>query len=118
MQILFMLWISLLPYLKPAPAVSAAGRNHCQVYGAVYLERDPMYRSTASHIVFIGEEEAFADMVVFRESNKLFADAPAIWYITPNKAFASHILYVTDKPHLADFTVHFTDVRAIATCRD
>ncbi|GHA67794.1 DUF6150 family protein [Pontibacter akesuensis] len=118
MQVLFTLWLALLPFLQPTPTVSAAAPSPCRIYGSVYLERDPMYKSMASHIVFVGEEEAFADMVVFRESNKLFADAPAIWYITPNKAFADHILYVTDQRHLADFTVHFTDVRAIATCRD
>ena len=117
MQLLLALWISLLPYLGAAPAAEAA-RNHCQVYGAVYLERNPLYKNTASHVVYLGEQEAFADMVVYRESNKLFADAPAVWFVTPTKAFASHVLYVTDQRHQADFTVHFTDVRSFATCRD
>ncbi|WP_276499799.1 DUF6150 family protein [Pontibacter litorisediminis] len=117
MQILFTLWLALLPYVNAAPAAEAA-RNHCQVYGSVYLERNPLYKNTASHVVFLGEEEAFANMVVYRESNKLFADGPAVWYVTPNKAFADHVLYVTDQRHQADFTVHFTDVRSFATCRE
>lgn len=96
----------------------SAGKSYCHVYGSVYLERNPMYKNTASAIVFLDEEEAFANLVVYRESNKLFADGPAIWYITPSKAFANHILYVTDKRHEADFTVFFTDVRSSATCRD
>ncbi|TPE45603.1 hypothetical protein FJM65_03650 [Pontibacter mangrovi] len=96
MQALFILWMLLLPYEHAAPAAEVA-RNHCQVYGSVYLERNPVYKTTASRVVYLGEEEAFADMVVYRESNKLFADAPAVWYLTPNKAFADHVLYVTDQ---------------------
>src|SRR5690606_35867886 len=101
-----------------APETSVTADNYCRIYGSVYLERDPKYRNAASHTVFLNEEEAFADMVVYRESNKLFADATAVWYITPNKAFADHILYVTDNRNLADITLHFTTVRSFATCRE
>ncbi len=124
MQILFIGWMALFPFLKtPAAAPVAAsearlGKSYCHVYGAVYLERNQMYKNRTSATVFLNEDEAFANMVVFRESNKLFADGPAIWYITPNKAFANHILFVTDQRYQADFTVHFTDVRSSATCRD
>lgn len=124
MQILFIFWIALLPiFNSPAVAPAAAskasvGRDYCDIYGSVYLERDPRYKNTASRIVFLNEEEAFANMVVYRENNKLFADGRAIWFITPTKAFANHILYVTDQRHQADFTVYFTDVRSSATCRD
>jgi hypothetical protein len=121
MPILFTLWLALLPYFKtdaPKPDAENIVKDYCRIYGAVYLERDPKYRNTASHTVFLGEEEAFADMVVYRENNKLFADATAVWYLAPNKAFADHILYVTDNRNLADITVHFTDVRSFATCRD
>ncbi|WP_233555571.1 DUF6150 family protein [Pontibacter oryzae] len=118
MQILFILWMALLPHLTPTPVKPAVTRNHCQIFGSVYLERNPIYKNTASHVVYLGEEEAFANMVVYRENNKLFADGTAIWFITPNKAFADHILYVTEQRYQADFTVHFTDVRSFATCRD
>ncbi|MCJ8164811.1 hypothetical protein MKJ04_08140 [Pontibacter sp. E15-1] len=124
MQILFISWLALFPFLKaPAPMPAAAtelslGKSYCHIYGAVYLERNQMYKNRTSATVFLNEDEAFANLVVFRESNKLFADGPAIWYLTPNKAFANHILYVTDQRHLADFTVHFTDVRSAAVCRD
>ncbi|MHA6249814.1 DUF6150 family protein [Pontibacter sp. CAU 1760] len=124
MQLLFLGWMMLWPLfataaIVPTPAAEAnIGKSYCHVYGAVYLERNPMYRTTASATVFLNEEEAFADLVVYRESNKLFADGQAIWYITPNKAFANHILYVTDERYKADITVHFTDVRSSATCRN
>ncbi|MFD3002135.1 DUF6150 family protein [Pontibacter toksunensis] len=124
MHLLFIFWIALLPmFNSPAAAPAAAGetrfgRDYCDIYGSVYLERDPKYKNTASRIVFLNEEEAFANMVVYRENNKLFADGRAIWFVTPTKAFADHILYVTDQRHQADFTVYFTDVRSSATCRD
>lgn len=114
----------MLPHIHTPPVAPASAgevnidRDYCAIYGAVYLERDPRYKNTASKIVFLNEEEAFANMVVYRETNKLFADGTGIWYITPNKAFANHILYVTDQRYQADFTVYFTDVRSSATCRD
>lgn len=107
------------PAVAPAATSEASiGRDYCDIYGSVYLERDPRYKNTASKIVFLNEEEAFANLVVYRENNKLFADGRGIWFITPTKAFADHILYVTDQRLQADFTVYFTDVRSSATCRD
>lgn len=123
-QILFVCWIALLPLFTtpataPAPVSEiSAAKDYCHVYGAVYLERDPRYKNTASAIVFLNEDEAFANMLVYRENNKLFADGPGIWYITPHKAFANHILFVTEQRNQADFTVFYTDVRSSATCRD
>ena len=120
MPILFTFWLALLPFFKPAatPVSLVAGNDHCRIYGSVYLERDPKYKNDARYTVFLNEDEAFADMVVYRENNKLFADATAVWYITPKKAFADHILFVTDNRNLADITVHFTTVRSFATCRE
>ncbi|WP_299826139.1 hypothetical protein [uncultured Pontibacter sp.] len=124
MQILVTLWFALMPLLLakevgPAPVKNAAvARDYCGIYGAVYLERDPKYKNTAAYTVYLNEDEAFANMVVYRENNKLFADATAIWYLTPKKAFADHILYVTDNRNFADFSVHFTNVRSFAACRE
>lgn len=124
MQILISFWLTLIPlFLTPtetpvAAKQTAVARDFCRIYGSVYLERDPKYKNTAAFTVYLDEEEAFANMVVYRESNKLFADATAVWYLTPNKAFADHILYVTDNRNFADFTVHYTKVRSFATCRE
>ncbi|MBC5994698.1 hypothetical protein [Pontibacter cellulosilyticus] len=124
MQILITFWLALAPMFltpKAAPAEAkkaAVARDYCKIYGAVYLERDPKYKNTAAYTVYLNEEEAFANMIVYRENNKLFADATAIWYLTPNKAFADHILYVTDNRNFADFSVHYTNVRSFATCRE
>ncbi|MBD1398534.1 hypothetical protein H9Q13_15285 [Pontibacter sp. JH31] len=122
MILLITLWFALLPHLaEPQPAaaipVTAVNKDICRIYGSVYLERDPRYKNTASYTVYLGDEEAFASMVVYRESNKLFADGTAIWHITNKKAFADHVLFVTDNRNFADFTVHFTAVRSYAACR-
>lgn len=124
MQIILTFWLALLPLLfasenkSEVATIATTDRNICRVYGAVYLERDPKYKNTASFTVYLNEDEAFANMVVYRENNKLFADGTAIWYLTPSKAFADHILYVTENRNFADFTVHYTDVRTFATCRE
>lgn len=122
MILMISFWLSLLPFLagpQPAaePSVAVVSKDICRIYGSVYLERDPKYKNTAAYTVYLGDEEAFAAMVVYRESNKLFADGTAIWHITNNKAFADHVLYVTDNRNFADFTVHFTNVRSYAACR-
>lgn len=122
MILLINLWLLLFPFLgtpQPAAAPSVATQNKdiCRIYGSVYLERDPKYKNTAAYTVYLNDEEAFASMVVYRESNKLFADATGIWHITNKKAFADHVLYVTDNRNFADFTVHFTNVRSYAACR-
>lgn len=122
MPILFALFLSLFAPEQALVVVPAskgiAINDYCKIYGSVYLERDPKYKSTASYTVFLGEEEVYANIVVYRESNKLFADDLGIWYITPTKAFADHILYVTDNRNLADFSVHYTTVRSYAGCRE
>ena len=105
--------------VAPAPVAQPVSgqKDYCRIYGSVYLERDPKYKNTAAYTVYIEKEDAFANMIVYRESNKLFADATAVWYITPKKAFADHVLYVTENRNLAQFSVYFTDARAFAECR-
>ena len=105
--------------IKPEPAEEVVQNDrHCRIYGSVYLERDPGRRSYASYTIFVDEEEAFADISVFKEDNKLFADKAGLWYITPNRAFADHVLFVTENRAFADFSVYFTDIRSFAGCRN
>jgi hypothetical protein len=122
MPILFALFLSLLAPQEVINSFPASEKivikDYCKIYGSVYLERDPRYKNTASHTVFLDEEEVYANMIVYRENNKLFADGTAIWYITPTKAFADHILFVTDNRNFADFSVHYTTVRSYATCSE
>lgn len=90
----------------------------CQLFGSVYLTSDPKQKNLARYIVYIEPEEAYADLIVFKENNKLFADAPGLWFITTSRSFSDHIFFVTTNRAFADFSVHFTSKRTFAGCKD
>ncbi len=121
----FFFLLLVLPFLPVAaeklsfpgkPAVAAS--KYCRIYGSVYLERDPRRKNATQFTIYEETEEAFANLVVYKESNKLFADAEGLWYITPNRDFADFVLFVSPNRNLADFGVHFTTIRSFAGCRD
>ncbi|RTQ53795.1 hypothetical protein EJV47_01540 [Hymenobacter gummosus] len=103
-----------------APADLRQGRGYadpCKLYGAVYLERDPRRRGFCSATVYVEQQEAFANLVVYQEANKLFADKPGLWYITDARDFADYSVLVTDNRSFADFGIFYTKVRSFAGCR-
>ncbi|WP_375435340.1 DUF6150 family protein [uncultured Hymenobacter sp.] len=102
------------PFVAAAPAASL---EPCRIYGTIYLERDPRRRGTCFGVIYEEPEEAFADVLVFTEDNKLFADKAGLWYFTEARDFADYVLFVSDKRALADFSVHYTKVRSFAGCR-
>ncbi len=90
----------------------------CRIYGSVYLTSDPKYKSLARYIVYLEPEEAFANLVIFKEENKLFADKPGLWYPAPAHDFADYVLFVTTNRAFADFSVHYTKARSFAGCKE
>lgn len=100
-----------------APTSVTQSVEACRIYGSIYLETDPRRRSDCFATVYLEPEEGFADVLVFKESNKLFADKAGFWYFTMARDFADYALFVTDKRNLADFSIHYTDVRSYAGCR-
>lgn len=100
-----------------SPPSAAQSIEPCRIYGSVYLETDPRRRSYCFATVYLEPDEAFADVLVFKESNKLFADKTGFWYFTMARDFADYALFVTDNRNLADFSIHYTDVRSYAGCR-
>ena len=109
------------PMPTPVVAVPAVARpaesEFCQIYGAVYLERDPSRRAYCAFIAYEEPEEGFADLNVFKEDNKLFADQPGLWYITPTREFADYVVFITPNRAFADFAIHYTTARTFAGCR-
>ncbi len=95
--------------------VYAQGFNTCQLYGVVYVTENP---SEANFKVFVEESEAFADLVVFREDNRLMADRPGIWFEADSPAFANFSVYIEKNRGLADFAIFYTDVLSFAGCKD
>jgi hypothetical protein len=104
------------PFVAPV-AVPAGSIDPCQIYGSIYLETDPSRRSYCFATVYLEPEEAFADLMVYKEDNKLFADKAGFWSPASTRDFADYVLYVTDKRALADFYIHYTDSRSFAGCR-
>lgn len=85
---------------------------HCDVYGRIYEVDDPMQ---AQFIVYEGTE-AFADLVVYEQRNRLYADKPGMWYFEEKKENARYRVYFTDKESEADFVVYFTRFESFAGC--
>lgn len=120
-MLLVPLFAWLLNAAAPAPPVPAVAKpadvEFCQIYGAVYLERDPSRRAYCAFIAYEEPDESFADLNVFKEENKLFADQQGLWYISPTRDFADYVVFVTPTRAFADFSIHYTTARTFAGCR-
>jgi hypothetical protein len=103
-------------FLPGKPTVLAP--DFCRIYGSVYFERDPRRKAGTHFTIYEETEEAFANLVVYKEDNKLFADAPGLWYVTPTRDFADFVVFVSPNRNLADFGVYFTRIRSFAGCKE
>ena len=103
--------------LSPAKAAAPTDMEPCKIYGSIYLETDPHRRSSCFATVYVEPEEAFADVLVYQESNKLFADKAGLWYPADNREFADYNLFVTTDRNLAEFSIHYIKVRSFAGCK-
>lgn len=104
--------------VKIPVAVRAAGPlEPCKIFGSVYLETDPSRRGYCYGTVYIEPEEAFADVLVFKENNRLFADKGGLWADAPARDFADYVLLVVTDRSRADFSIHYTTVRSFAGCK-
>ncbi len=113
----FSFLFSALLALGPSARAPKGSIDPCKIYGSVYLETDPARRGGCFGIVYVEPDPAFADLLVFKESNKLFADKAGLWAEAPNRDFADYVLFVTPTRGLADFTIHYTTVRSFAGCK-
>ena len=86
----------------------------CSLKGSVYVTDNP---NRAHFYVFVEEFEGSADLSVYPEENKLFADQPGLWYYTEQEAFSDFVVYFTDNKSSADFSIYYTDVASFAGCR-
>ncbi|RZK17209.1 MAG: hypothetical protein EOO56_18415 [Hymenobacter sp.] len=114
---IFSFLLTALLALLPAHAAPVGSIEPCKIYGSVYLETDPRLRSSCFATVYIEPEEAFADILVYQENNKLFADKAGLWYPAENRGFADYALFVTTDRNLAEFSIHYTKVRSFAGCK-
>ena len=85
-----------------------------KIFGSIYLETDPRRRSYCFATIYEESEQAFADVLVYKEDSKLFADKSGVWYFTPTRDFADYVLFVAKDRGQADFSIHYTKVRSYA----
>lgn len=90
-------------------------RDVCDIYGAIYFTQAQEW---AQFRMFETDSEVFADLVIYEETNRLFADRQGLWYVTEDSLTADHYVYYTENRGLADFTVYFTDIPAAARCNN
>lgn len=85
----------------------------CDVYGKIYVTGDAR---RADFRVYVEDTESFADVIVFKQSNSLFADRAGQWNFVNNRDFARVIIYWEKQRNMADFSIAYTDVESFAGC--
>ncbi len=87
----------------------------CQIYGSLAVVDDPR---RAHFKVYIEESEGLADIIVFEEEIRLYADRVGIWYFMKNPGLADYVIYFEDNKHFADFSIYYTDIESFARCNN
>lgn len=103
----------LIVFLGIGSAYSPKQYDPCQVYGAIYIEENPR---RAHFKVYEETSETFADVLVFEQDNRLYADGQGKWFFTKNRDFADFFVYFESERGLADFSVYYTDFESFAGC--
>jgi len=86
----------------------------CYVYGTIAVVDDPR---RAHFRVYVEESEGLADLIIFKEEIRLYADRQAIWYFGENPGMADYVIYLEDNKFLADFSIYYTDIESFARCQ-
>ena len=85
----------------------------CQAYGSVYEVNEPYL---ADLIIFEALSEVTADLLVYEQQNRLYANKPGMWYFEDKKDFARFKIYFTPNKSEADFVIYFTEFESFAGC--
>jgi hypothetical protein len=109
---LFFLIALLSPFF--AAKKEATQMRYCDLRGVVYVTQDVR---KANYLVFEDESKAFADILVYEESNKLFTDKAGLWYFTDNIHEANFVIYYVETKQEADFSLYFIDSPTFAGCQ-
>ncbi|UXP33465.1 DUF6150 family protein [Reichenbachiella agarivorans] len=94
-------------------SVDQPNNDPCEIYGKVFYEKDPQ---RAHFRVYVEDSESFADVIVFKEVNALYADRPGHWATVSNHGLADVYIYIEKNRSLADFSIYYTDIESFAGC--
>jgi hypothetical protein len=103
---------NLLGFSSPANPQST---EICELKGAVYIEKED--RNRANFSVYKEESEAFAQVLIFEEFSRTYADKPGYWYFVENRGLANFVIYYEEEAGMSDFTIYFTETAAFAGCQ-
>jgi|688.fasta_scaffold1409597_1 hypothetical protein len=93
---------------------ASAQNAWCQLKGPVFVDTNP---ARIQYRVYLEESESFADILVFKAANVLFADGPGKWYFTSSRAEAGFSIIFVKERSQADFSIHFIDTESFAGCQ-
>jgi len=96
------------------PQASNAQKAWCQLQGPVFIDSNP---TRVQYRVYEEESESFADLLVFKAANALFADKPGLWYFTEARAQATIGIMFVKERSLADFSIYFVETESFAGCQ-
>ncbi len=68
--------------------------------------------------MYVEESEGLADVIVFVEEIRLYADRVGIWHFMENPGLADYVIYFEDNKHFADFSIYYTDIESFARCNN
>lgn len=92
---------------------SESAAPYCELKGSACIVDNPQQ---ADYKIYIDDSEAFADMLVFKTDNSLYADKPGVWYFVKNRGFANFTIYLVDAKGKADFSIYYTTIESMAGC--
>ena len=98
-----------------AAGIVSAPVPYCQLSGPVLEEKEP---ARAQFRVYREESEGFADLIVFKAENLLFADKPGKWFFTDSRAMARFSIYWVEERSQADFSIFITETESFAGCQN
>lgn len=87
--------------------------QYCQLHGSVFIAEE---RAQADFIVFEEDSEAFADFLVFEEENRLYATEEGVWFFVGSRGIADFSVFFTKSKGEADFIIAYTDSPTFAGC--
>ncbi len=92
-----------------------AKNPYCEIFGSIHEVEDP---HKADYIVYEDYSETSADIIVFEQTNKFYADKPGMWYFEEDENFATYKIFFTDREREAHFSVFFTRFESFAGCNE
>ncbi len=110
----FFIQILLFVLIQPQNKEKILLPDPCGIYGSVYIEE---IKRRADYVIYEESSEAFADVNIFQEDNKLLADNGGIWYFTDKREFADFTVYFDDERSNVDFSIYYTDHVTYAGCK-